>query len=413
MAKKPLIFETPFDTYTSTEVIGEGGSGFVHSVTNGDGEIFAIKRLSPERVTTEKSKRFKNEISFCQKNHHENIVRLIDTGLIIVKDVKCPFYVMPKYSGTLRTLLDELEQKNALTFFSQILDGVEAAHLLGVWHRDLKPENILWNKENNTLVVADFGIAHFEEEEIHTAVETKIASRMANFQYSAPEQRARNGTVDHRADIYSLGLMLNELFTKEVIQGAGHVDIASTHPEYGYLDSIVESMIQQNPENRPVSIDVIKKELIGRKNEFIARQKYDSTKKKVIKTSEVSEFEPISIIGLDFLNGALHLELNKNIPPGWQQEFQNPRGGHSSIMGYGPENFTIAGNKLTLPVREDENLIQKIINHAKQYVTAANNGYILKVKDNNRQKEQRQKADLEKEVAEAELRKNILTNVKL
>ena len=413
MAKKPLIFETPFDTYTSTGVIGEGGSGFVHSVTNGEGEIFAIKRLSPERVTNEKSKRFKNEIGFCQKTHHKNIVRLIDTGLIIVKDVKCPFYVMPNYSGTLRTLLENLEPKNALTTFSQILDGVEAAHLLGVWHRDLKPENILWDKKNNTLVVADFGIAHFEEEEIYTAVETKAAARMANFQYSAPEQRARNEIVDHRADIYSLGLMLNELFTKKVIQGTGHVNIATTHPEYEYLDSIIDSMIQQNPSNRPASIDVIKKELIGRKNEFIARQKYDATKKKVIKTSEGPEFDPISIIGIDYSNGVLHLELNTNIPPSWQQEFQNPRGGHAAIMGYGPEYFTIAGNQLTLPVREDENLIQQIVNHAKQYVTAANSGYILRVKDNIRQEEQRQKAALEKEVAEAELRKNILTNVKL
>lgn len=413
MGKKVFIFETLFDTYTSTGVIGEGGSGYVHSATNSSGDVFAVKRLNPDRISTDKLKRFKNEIGFCQKNYHQNIVNLIDTGVINVKNVKCPFYVMPNYTGTLRLLLEELKPENALSIFSQILDGVEAAHLLGVWHRDLKPENILWDKYKNILVVADFGIAHFEEEEIYTAVETKVTARMANFQYSAPEQRIRDEAVDHRADIYSLGLMLNELFTKKIIQGAGHTSIASVNPEYEYLDGLVESMIQQNPENRLSSIDDVKKELIGRKNEFVARQKYDATKKKVIKSSEAPEFEAISIVGIDFSNGVLYLDLNKNIPPGWQQEFQNPRGGHSAIMGYGPEYFTIAGNQLTIPVREEGNLIQQIVDHAKQYVNAANKGYVLQVQNNIRHEEQRQKSALEKEVAEAELRKNILENVKL
>ena len=413
MAKQKLIFETPFDTYTSTAVIGEGGSGFVHSAINTDGEVFAVKRLNPDRITTDKLKRFKNEIGFCQRNYHQNIVGLIDTGVINIKDVKCPFYVMKNYPGTLRSLIGTLNPDNLLKMYIQILDGVEAAHLVGVWHRDLKPENILWDQENNTLIVADFGIAHFEEEEIYAAVETKVAARMANFQYSAPEQRVRNESVDQRADIYALGLMLNELFTNEIVQGVGYKRIGDINPDFSYLDDIVDSMIQQNPDNRPISIEVIKKELIGRKNEFVSIQKFNKTKQKVVKATESTEFEPISIESLDYADGVLHLTLSRNIPPGWAQEFQRPRSGHSSIMGYGPEYFRVSGNKLSLSVREDENLIQQIVNHAKNYVNAANNGYLMQIQDQARQKEQRQKAALEKEIAEAELRKNILSNVKL
>lgn len=77
-----------------------------------------------------------------------------------------------------------------------------------MWHRDLKPENILHDPIENRLVVSDFGIAHFTAELMHTLVETKLAERLANFHYAAPEQRRPGGLVDHRADIYALGLIL-------------------------------------------------------------------------------------------------------------------------------------------------------------------------------------------------------------
>ena len=68
---------------------------------------------------------------------------------------------------------------------------MEAAHLKKVVHRDLKPENFLYSSSQNRIVVADFGIARFQEEELYTAVETKAEDRLANFQYASPEQRKR------------------------------------------------------------------------------------------------------------------------------------------------------------------------------------------------------------------------------
>ena len=413
MAKQSPIFETPFETYTSSEVIGEGGPGRVYAVTNSAGHVFALKCLAPDRVTSERIKRFKNEIEFCQRHNHPNIIRVIDTGATLMKGVKCPFYVMKRYSGTLRTLMGKLKPDEIMRLFSQILDGVEAAHLGRVWHRDLKPENVLWNDHDNSLLVADFGIAHFEEEEIYTAVETKVAARMANFQYSAPEQRLRNAKVDHRADIFALGLILNELFTGEVLQGAGYKRIGDVNADYRYLDELVEPMIQQNPGNRPDSIETIKKELIGRKNAFVALQRYDESMKQVVSASEPPDFEPIRIVGLDYTGGVLKLKLSRNVPMGWAEEFNHPRGGHAAIMGYGPEMFNIGGDTASIGARESEKLIQDIVNYAKQYVDAANRGYVDRIRDLARKEEQQKRAALIKQVAEAELRKNILSNVKL
>jgi len=186
----PKSFDTALETY---EVIGaplgEGGAGRVYPVKNKSNERFALKCLSPERITTERLKRFKNEIAFCSEYEHRNIIQVLDSGPSIIKGVKCPFYVMTEFPMTLRKLLDKgISHEKALLLFSQILDGIDAAHKLKVFHRDLKPENILYDPTKDLVVIADFGIAHFEEDIIATLVETKSTAKMANLGYSAPEQ---------------------------------------------------------------------------------------------------------------------------------------------------------------------------------------------------------------------------------
>ena len=76
-------------------------------------------------------------------------------------------------------------------------------------------------------------------------METKATAKMANLGYAAPEQRMRGTEIDHRADIYALGLMLNEMFTALVPHGAGYKTIGAVAANYSYLDPIVERMIQQ------------------------------------------------------------------------------------------------------------------------------------------------------------------------
>src|ERR1700724_951360 len=120
---------------------------------------------------------------------------------------------MPLAQGSLRELMnDGMHAEAVLQQFGQIWNGVESAHLQDVWHRDLKPENVLI-LDKTCLAIADFGVARFAQEELYTLVETRPHARLANFLYAAPEQRTRGAPTDHRADIYALGLMLNEMFT--------------------------------------------------------------------------------------------------------------------------------------------------------------------------------------------------------
>jgi serine/threonine protein kinase len=168
-----LIFETTFASYTSTRIIGEGGTARVYQTNDQDGQPWAVKVLDPKKASRDKLKRFQNEYIFCSKHSHSNIVTVVDHGVTLIDGVKSPFFVMPLFEGSLRNLMVQgIPTENVLPLFSQILSGVEAAHMLKVIHRDLKPENCLYNARNNMLVVADFGIAHFTADELYTFVET-------------------------------------------------------------------------------------------------------------------------------------------------------------------------------------------------------------------------------------------------
>ena len=98
--------------------------------------------------------------------------------------------------------------------------------------------------------------AHIESV-LHTLIQTNRHDRQGNFQYAAPEQRS-NGDVSHLADIYSLGLILNEMITGQLLIGIGHTPIAAIRHGYSYLDPIVNRMSQQLPENRPQTVAEIR-----------------------------------------------------------------------------------------------------------------------------------------------------------
>jgi serine/threonine protein kinase len=247
MAKTSKEARTTFAVYTIQDFIGEGGSGLVYKAVDDGGRPVAIKILDSKKASRAKLKRFENEYRFCAKNNHENILKVLDHGLT---DSGESFFVMPLYEYSLRKLIGEIDSKIALNVFTKLLAGVEAAHLKGVVHRDLKPENVLLRNSIWELVVADFGIARFAEEDLYTAVETKDDTRLANFQYAAPEQRHRGRNVDHRADIYALGLILNELFTSELAHGTNFKTINAVSPEHAYLDEIVHKMLEQDPAGR-------------------------------------------------------------------------------------------------------------------------------------------------------------------
>lgn len=256
--KHDIKFETLFSVYTSKGKIGEGGVGVVYRADDENGKSYAIKIIKQENVTNTRLKRFKNEVFLCMRNTDENIITLHDYGLLPrSKDRGIPFYVMPFYAKTLRTLMKEgLTPDKAIKYFIQILEGMKNVHARGIYHRDLKPENILYDSQKDILVVGDFGIAHFCEDYLVAYVETTHNFHLANFQYAAPEQRISGAEVNQKADIFALGLILNEMFTKRLALGTKYPEIADADPDYADLDELVEKMIRHSPEERPEASNI-------------------------------------------------------------------------------------------------------------------------------------------------------------
>src|SRR5688572_657803 len=118
--KQSRSLETAFNTYTLERVIGEGGAGRVWQAVDSSSSKVAIKILNPDRATTERRKRFQNEIAFCQANVHPNIVRVIDYGVDESTGKPTPFYVMPLHQGSSRKLVSEKGGHRLLPLFDGI-----------------------------------------------------------------------------------------------------------------------------------------------------------------------------------------------------------------------------------------------------------------------------------------------------
>ncbi|MCI0427318.1 MAG: serine/threonine protein kinase, partial [Nitrospiraceae bacterium] len=401
---KGAVLATTFGRYTLGNAVGEGGAGRVFEAIDEAGQTFAAKLLDPAKASGEKRKRFKNEILFGIKNDHKNIIRVVDHGLYVDQKGEAPFYVMPMYSGTLRKLIETgIDRHKVLLHFSQLLDGIEAAHLQGVVHRDLKPENVLFDPDTGLLAVADFGIAQFNQEELYTLIETRATDRLANFQYVAPEQRERGQTVDHRADIYALGLMLSEMFTGEIPLGSGHKKIETVSPEYSYLDELVDQMRRQSPSERPSSIAQIKQQLIARKNDFVSQQRISSLRNAVIPEGELDDpliLDPVQLVGADYdRSGRLILQLSQPVNQVWHQAL-NSMGNYTSVFGKGPEAFSLQGSLASVLANEHE--IKDLIGYFKQWLPRVNQRYKEIVTSEKQQREAKERQRLQAEIADEE-----------
>ena len=344
MATKGDKLTTAFSEYILSKQIGQGACATAWRVTSDDdGEDVVIKVLRHEVVNSIRRKRFKNEIRFCANTDHPNVVKVLDYGITKEKGGEVPFYVMPLFEGTLRDHLKSgsINPEKALSIFSKLLDGVEAGHNVASYHRDLKPENILCSNTLETVVVADWGIAHFAKNILETAVETKNQERLANFMYAAPEQRSPHSSdqINGRlVDLYSLGLMLAELFTGRVPLGTGFTKVAEKYPDLEFMDAIIDKLIQQDPSNRYQSIDALKMVLTGKWKEHFARQKLDQAKKKSLGRYEVDDTlvkNPIAITNVDYGDQVVELSLNQAPPRDWIQIYQSGHYSRVSSSAYG------------------------------------------------------------------------------
>jgi serine/threonine protein kinase len=203
------------DAYRIEEELGGGGMSRVFlAEESGLGRQVVLKVLPPDEAETLSADRFAREVRLAAKLQQANIVPLLSAAVA----GGIPYYTMPFISG--RSLREVLSQGTALPIASVISilrdvgRALAFAHMHGIVHRDIKPENILLS--GATAVVTDFGIAKAVEAAAATAAETntpltRLGMRVGTPRYMAPEQIAGDPTVDHRADIYSYGIVGYEL----------------------------------------------------------------------------------------------------------------------------------------------------------------------------------------------------------
>lgn len=281
---------------------------------------------------------------------------------------------MPRFEGSLRVLIQPntgMPPDAAMKLFSQVLDGVEAAHLQNVTHRDLKPENVLITGNAQLAAVCDFGVASFSEDHRHTLVQTAPTTRLANFQYAAPEQRVPGSAVTARADVYALGLMLNELFTGSVPHGTDYRPIGSTSPTYSFLDAVVAAMLRQNPSHRPASIAEVKGLIQRHQSEAVSLQKLDTMRQVVVPEGEITDplaFEPPRLISASYDSGTLILQLDRVVSPEWVQALGGMRS-YASVYNLPPSMFRFSGSEAR--VSAVGNSAQQAIEYFKEWLPVA------------------------------------------
>jgi len=256
--------------YKILEKIGEGGMGVVYKAqdTNLD-RIVALKFLPPNLSTSEQDKaRFVQEAKAAATLNHPNICTIHD----IQEHDGQMFLVMEFVDGqTLQERKSSLSLKQAIEIGIQIADGLAAAHEKGVVHRDVKPENIMIRKDGIAQIM-DFGLAKLRAGRATRL--TKQGSTVGTLGYMSPEQ-VQGLDVDHRSDIFSLGVVLYELFTGQMpfrgvhetalmyeIVNTDPAPMATIKPEIDpNLDAIVLDCLDKDPKERCQSAAEVARDL--------------------------------------------------------------------------------------------------------------------------------------------------------
>src|SRR5215469_2893943 len=199
--------------YRIESLLGEGGMGTVYKALDKElGRTVALKLVRPEYAASPAAMaRFRQELLLASKISHKNILRIHDLG----DAGGMKFITMAYVEGQdLGRLLEagRLPFDRVLSFARQLCSALDAAHSEEVVHRDLKPNNILIDKADNVFVM-DFGLAKSFEND--ATMMTRTGQILGTPRYMAPEQ-VEAKPVDHRADIYALGLILYEMATGEI-----------------------------------------------------------------------------------------------------------------------------------------------------------------------------------------------------
>ena len=247
--------------------VGRGAMATVHRARDTrHGRDVAVKLLRPEVAVSIGGDRFLREIQITARLHHPHILTLIDSG----EWNGAPFFVMPFVDGaSLRRRLKgdiRLPIPFVASTLRDVADALSAAHAMGIVHRDIKPENVLLSGKHAW--VADFGIARALGDAAG-ATDTMIGAAIGTPSYMAPEQVRGTETVDHRADLYALGILAFELLTgqppftgrstaailaSQIFDEPGPV--GESRPDVPEaMEEIVNHCLAKSPHERPASAE--------------------------------------------------------------------------------------------------------------------------------------------------------------
>lgn len=400
---KGCILYTAFEEYVVQKQVGQGGNGTVFQVKNASNELYAIKVIS-RNTSREKLNRFRNEINFCMNHNHKNIVKILDYGAY-GDESGYLFYVMPLYDETLRERIKAgVKAEDSIEIFKNILNGLQYAHNQDCYHRDIKPENILFKRGSNQAIIADFGIAHFCEEEIIATVETKKADRLANFQYAAPEQREKGKSVDGRADVYAVGLILNEMFTGKLVAGGNYKRIGEVDEKYDYLDKVFEELYCQNPSDRIFPVNKILLEIEVRASEKDANNLKNEEIQKAFVSSDLNDLSVPKVVDLDMEGDKLIFTLSGTLPQGWYEILTSESFSHTYCMGYETYKFSGHNNKVVVGIQagERDNTIKQVVENFKSWLPTVTGLYNIKQKKQAEAEFRKQKQEREQEIKKLE-----------
>ena len=242
------------------EVLGRGGMGVVYKARQKHlDRLVAMKLLSPKIAEDPAfAERFAREARAMALLSHPNIVAVYDFGQ---KDGLF-YFLMELVDGlSLRQLLDagKLSPQEALAIVPQICDALQYAHNKGVVHRDIKPENILMDRAGQ-VKIADFGLAKLLGQPVKDVSLTGTGQVMGTLHYMAPEQMEQPQKVDHRADIYSLGVVFYQLLTGELPIGRFAPPSKKVAIDVR-LDDVVLRALERDPELRYQHVSDVKTQM--------------------------------------------------------------------------------------------------------------------------------------------------------